>query len=691
MHILRNVFACSLLMAAVACGGSTPNPPPPPSNKTISGTITLATSTNSATAPFVENEVIVKFKSGITAQNSINLSVAGANLTLARAVGLEHTRLFRATTNSDARVLAEQLSSRVDVVWAQPNYILQKAATSNDEFLNFQWHYPAINLPQAWDIEKGDSNPVTVAVIDTGILKTHPDFAGKIIGGFDFVSNARNSRDGDGRDADANDPGDNPSGQSSYHGSHVAGTIAAATNNSIGIAGISWGAKILPIRVLGVGGGTIVDIVDGMVWAAGLPVSGMPNNPNPAAIINMSLGGSGACSQNPAYQEAIDQVNSAGKIIVVAAGNSNQDASSFVPASCSGVITVGATDFAGARAPYSNFGQRIDVVAPGGDVSADLNNDTRPDGVLSLGKNDQTGNFNFIFENGTSMAAPHVAGVLALMKSRDPSLTLTRALEVLKRTARELTPTKCTGSGTAKTSSDCGAGLIDAQAALQALSPGNAPTPDFSLRVNPTSLRVVRGSSVNISITAEAVGGFDLSTVAITFAGAPSGVTLTATGSTVQVNVPATVAPDSYSIVFEGTGAGLTRTATLTLTVTAAPTQAVSINGSSVLACFYVAATDSCDVNKSVEITVNGTGLQANYSISNLSDGNYIVFAGKDVDGNNDINSGDFLGVYTVGFVRPPASNIGIRMSLLQNITQLASMPTETHFNAYFKYRNRAK
>ncbi len=337
----------------------------------------------------------------------------------------------------------------------------------NDEFYEYQWHYPLINLPQGWDITTGSANTV-VAVIDLGILAdvnnpnvTHPDFSGKILPGYDFISDPRSALDGDGRDSDPFDLDIN----GSFHGSHVAGTIAAATNNNEGIAGVDWKAKILPVRALGAEGGSLVDILEATLWAAGLH----PNmtNPNPASILNLSLGGEGQCTD--IEQEIFDKIIAAGKIVVVAAGNRNQSASSFSPASCRGVITVGAVDLVGARAPYSNFGSRIDVMAPGGNIHVDLNEDDFPDGVLSTGlfiDDDNKPFFDYTFLNGTSMAAPHVAGVISLMKALKPDLTSTQALAALSSTAKPLSDSQCNSSG-------CGAGLIDASAALQAVKDGS--------------------------------------------------------------------------------------------------------------------------------------------------------------------------------------------------------------------------
>src|SRR5690625_4717737 len=208
-------------------------------------------------------------------------------------------------------------------------------------------------------------------------------------------------------------PGDStdPRFNSSFHGSHVAGTIAAATNNNEGVAGVNWHASILPVRVLGQGGGSMLDVYEGMMWAAGLSISGVPDNPNPARIINMSLGVSNPCE--PGVQAFIQQVLQQGVIVVVAAGNAGEDAANMQPANCPGVITVGAVDIGNSRAPYSNYGTVIDVMAPGGYMEEDLNKDGYPDGVLSINYGDYQAPYgmNYVFEHGTSMAAPHVSGL----------------------------------------------------------------------------------------------------------------------------------------------------------------------------------------------------------------------------------------------------------------------------------------
>jgi serine protease len=251
---------------------------------------------------------------------------------------------------------------------------------------------------------------------------------------------------------------------SSWHGTHVAGTIGAVTNNSQGVAGVNWQAKLLSVRVLGKCGGYTSDIVEGMRWAAGLPVPGVPNNPNPAKVLNLSLGGNiNSCPDT--YQSAINAVNAAGGIVVVAAGNSNSSAAGFTPANCNGVITVGATNRSGVRARYSNYGSVVDISAPGGDSAG---------GVLSTANTGAQGpaSDSYEYKQGTSMAAPHVAGVASLMLAINPTLNFTQTETILKLTAKPFGPGhSCNGSTT------CGAGIVNAHAALRHLLPPRAFVP----------------------------------------------------------------------------------------------------------------------------------------------------------------------------------------------------------------------
>lgn len=361
--------------------------------------------------------------------------------------------------------VAEKLMERVDVEYAEPDQLFEHTLVPNDPLYSQQWHYfgtYGINLPAAWDITTGSSS-VVVAVIDTGITN-HADLSGKTVSGYDFIADPFVANDGGGRDSSPTDPGDwtlygecysgSPARNSSWHGTHVAGTVGANTNNSIGVAGVSWGAKILPVRVLGKCGGYLSDIADGMRWAAGLPVSGVPANANPAQVLNLSLGGSGACGTT--YQNAINDILAAGSTVVVSAGNSNADAANFRPANCNGVITVGATDDDGFLSGYSNYGPTLEISAPGGDFNWDT-------GILSTLNTGTTvpAADSYVAYQGTSMAAPHVSGVIALMLSVTPTLTPTQVLEILQNTAKSF------GSSWCNSGNNCGAGIVDAYAAVK--------------------------------------------------------------------------------------------------------------------------------------------------------------------------------------------------------------------------------
>jgi serine protease len=287
-----------------------------------------------------------------------------------------------------------------------------------------------------------------VAVIDTGYLD-QSDLAANIVPGYDFIADTQVAGDGDGRDADAHDPGDWIGGDpSSFHGTHVAGTVAAVGNNALGIAGVAFNAKVQPVRVLGHGGGYTSDIADAITWASGGTVAGVPANATPAEVLNLSLGGQGQCSEDPATQAAIDGANARGVTVVVAAGNSNVDAASHSPASCKGVITVGATGVDGARSYYSNFGPTVAISAPGGNASSGSDPDDR--WIWSLGNSGMQApdpspaGDRLIGMIGTSMASPHVAGIVALMQSaavgagRSP-LTPMQVKQVLQSTATPFT------------------------------------------------------------------------------------------------------------------------------------------------------------------------------------------------------------------------------------------------------------
>ena len=317
------------------------------------------------------------------------------------------------------------LASNPLVAFAEPNYIYQTTALANDEYYDRQWHYPLIHLDSAWDLPLG-IQPVVVAVIDSGTLLDHPDLEGQQLAtGYDFVSSLANSGDGDGLDAN---PTDEHDGSSYYvfHGTHVAGTIAANSNNSLGIAGVAgdWPVKLMPLRVLGSLGGSSYDITQAIYYAAGLPNdSGIQlSGDDVAGVINLSLGGS---ARSAVLEAAIAAAIDNGIIVVAAAGNDGSPVP-FYPASMAGVVSVSAVGADKRLAPYSNYGAYIDISAPGGNTNADFNRDGAPDGVLSTAGSvvDGVVEHNYIYLQGTSMASPHVAGIVALMKTIYPAMTM---------------------------------------------------------------------------------------------------------------------------------------------------------------------------------------------------------------------------------------------------------------------------
>ena len=379
------------------------------------------------------------------------------------------------------------------VEYVEPDRVMRALLTPNDTNFANQWDLTdavgGVRMPAAWDIANGSG--IKVAVVDTGIT-THSDLTGQIVGGYDFISSSTTARDGNGRDSNAADEGDwygnnecgagYPASGSSWHGTHVAGTVAALTNNNKGVASMAYGAKVVPVRVLGKCGGTVADIVDAIVWSSGGAVSGVPANANPARVLNLSLGGGGACGS---FQAAINTARNNGSVFVVAAGNESQNVSNSSPANCSGVISVAATTKSGSRASYSNYGSTIVVSAPGGDGSGGSGD------ILSTLNNGSTTPTTeaYAYYAGTSMAAPHVAALAAAVLSMNPSLTPDQVKNLITANARAL-PGSCSGG--------CGAGIINAEATLLAVGGGGgnaAPVANFSYSTSGLTASFTDGSS----------------------------------------------------------------------------------------------------------------------------------------------------------------------------------------------------
>jgi serine protease len=434
-----------------------------------SGTAAMAADAN------FTDRIIVKYRAvpataaaQATQARGAELSAARAGVAMSRvrttALGSQVLRADRRLSLAEAeRLAADIAASDPNVEYAEPDRIMRRTFTPNDTRYNEQWHYfestGGINAPAAWD--KSTGTGVVVAVIDTG-YRPHADLAANLLPGYDFIGDTFVANDNNGRDSDASDPGDwinagecgpgDPATfeASSWHGTHVAGTIAAVTNNANGVAGVAFNAKVVPARVLGKCGGYTSDIADAIVWTSGGAVSGVPTNANPAKVLSISLGGGGSCGATT--QNAINSARSRGASVIVAAGNSNANASNFSPANCTGVVTVAATGRNGGKASYSNFGATVEVAAPGGSGGANSVLSTLNSGQQGPGAD------NYALYNGTSMATPHVSGVVALMLSAKSTLTPDEVTSILQSTARPF-PATC---------SQCGSGIVNANAAVDA-------------------------------------------------------------------------------------------------------------------------------------------------------------------------------------------------------------------------------
>jgi len=441
------------------------------------------------------------------------LGHAGISRYRAQPAGRAAQRLDfgRVLGGAEAARIAAQLRADPDVEWVVANEREQRlqAATPSDPYFTQQWwlanpggsNSNALaarrrGLPGfegAWALERGRAAAI-VALLDTGITR-HPDLAGQVLAGYDLVSTIDYANDGDGRDADASDPGDwvdNADRQSapalfddcevqdsSWHGTQIAGLVAAVTDNAQGIASTSWDARVLPVRVAGKCGAEVADIIDGMRWAAGLAVatSGggfLPANPNPARIISISFGSSAAC--NPAYQSTIDELAEHGVVVVAAAGN--QHAAPMRPANCKGAIGVAALNRDGFKATYSNFGAGLVVATVGGDPDDEgaWGAILGDDGLVTLGNAGRTGPAagGYARVYGSSFSAPIVAGAVSLMLSANPGLTPAQIVAGLRQSARPHVTSPVIGACSADnpgrcicTTQTCGAGMLDVAEAVR--------------------------------------------------------------------------------------------------------------------------------------------------------------------------------------------------------------------------------
>jgi serine protease len=403
------------------------------------------------------------------------------------ASGADLHRFDSLRTLADATALAATISQLRGVVYATPNRTMFTQATPLDAQYSSQWGFrfnassQGANFEAAWDITKG-SAAQTIGIVDSGIARTHPELSGQLrthslfpFGGYDFMKNPAGSGDGDGRDAN---PEQSPS--ACGHGSHVAGTIAAATKFTgggagVGVAGGASASKVLMARALDFTGEE-ADVIDAMLWLAGIAVPDVAVNPSPAKVINMSLGGAGACGAG--YRDAVDQLTAVGTVVVAAAGNNSSDVSNFAPASCTGVVAVAASTISGGRASFSNFGAGVTITAPGDSIFSTGG---------SVGEN--------CYKSGTSMAAPHVTAAISLAQSVNSNLSVEQVMLALRAGARGFP------SGSSCSTSICGVGLLDAYGVIQRALPNALPSAGWA-----SGATSVRENDGNVTLTLARVG-----------------------------------------------------------------------------------------------------------------------------------------------------------------------------------------
>jgi len=549
----------------------------------------------------------------------------------------------------DTLLTLKTLSRRSDIKQVRLNHIYKPLVTPDDVNYPAQWHYPLINLPQAWDVTQGSAS-VIVAVVDTGVLLGHPDMNGKLVPGYDFIRDPDVAADGGGIDNNPDDPGDQGFGFSStFHGTHVAGTVGASTNNNAGVAGVGWNTRVMPLRALGVGGGTSYDIEQGVLFAAGLANDSNTLPAQRADIINLSLGGTGALrdgNNNVIVPQAYVDARNAGVILIAAAGNDSTSVPLY-PASYTDVVSVSAVDLNKQLAYYSNFGSNIDVAAPGGDTSQNLNGDIYPDGVMSTQGSDSSQPINFTYgvKNGTSMAAPHIAGVAALMKAVHPGLTPAEFDTALQSGAitEDL--------GDPNWDPQYGHGLIDALSAVlvaQQLAGGGALPANPFLAVSPGSINFgSTGTTATLNVRNAGTGALNVSSLS-----EDSGGWLTITAGTVDGSNLG-----DYTLTVNRTGlADNTYTAEITVTSSVNTVtipvimQKVSIASFDDAGVQYILLYDpalpptSAVIAQAAVTATNGT---YSFNFTNVAAGDYQIYSGSDLDNDGFICSvGESCGFY---------------------------------------------
>jgi serine protease len=680
----------------VTMGNSVPVQDQASNYNLVFSTVSLAAATSSGmrlSSEFIPGEVLVQFvDGGFSAMSSLGGARDGRDRSLGmkrvggatgrllrmqfeaqketaavyRSLGMSDTVLKKTTAISDSMLKSKHrtldvikaLRQREDVLLAQPNYIRRIFNTPDDTLYELQWHYEQIHLPQAWDSTTGRPE-VIVAVVDSGVLTDHPDLAGKLTGsGYDFISDISIAGDGDGIDNNPDDPGDQAMDDSlsTFHGTHVAAIIGAATDNGTGVAGAGWMTRVMPIRTMGMEGlGTDYDIAQGIRYAAGLPNDSGSVPDYPADIINLSLGSE---IESAVLLSAIQDARGQGVIIIAAAGNGATD-QPYYPAAYDETVSVSAVDYAANLAVYSSYGNTIDVAAPGGDMAADLNSDNHGDGVLSALGNDGSGTIKMIygFSQGTSVAAPHVSAVVALMKAVRPQLT-----------PEELDGFLISGQITNDIgdSNYFGAGLIDAQKALLTVQSSDVPT---LLVINPTLVSLGLALS-GATITAEKVGNAqgqltvtDVTTDAPWLAIAPETVDTDGLGTY-------TVSADRNGLVDGAYVAAITFVSsenTVTASVTMQVGTAHSNTGTAYHYVYLVDVDSGAVAYQTGSPQVDGV---SHYLFSDVSRADYFLYAGTDLDKDSDIlDAGEIIGAYR-NLNQPQRLTVDRHMGGLDFLTQ---------------------
>lgn len=611
---------------------------------------------------FTSGRAIVKCEAGAEATLATECTLRAA--TIAEAID-EHSSLV--TFDVPAALGAEDgarvtfariaaLRSLEGVAAASPSYRRFAKKTPNDTRYAEQWDLPLLRLPEAWDITTGSSS-VIVAVIDTGST-AHPDVAGHNGTGYDFISDVTTAGDGNGRDSDPTDVGDGEGGQpGSYHGTHVSGTIGAVSNNGQGISGVNWNVTLMPLRVLGIGGGDDADIVAAIRYAAGLSNATGMLPAKRANVINMSLGGGGF---DQTFQDAVTAARDQGVVIFAAAGNDGTTAKEY-PASFDGVVSVAAVDRNKKHASYSNMNASVDLAAPGGDSSA-----SEANGVLSTIYDDSKSPkvATYAFYDGTSMATPHAAGVAALCLAVAPSLTPAQIESILETTAEDL--------GTAGKDNTFGYGLVNAYAAVKKAQTAGTGAPLLSLGA--TSMTFTDGIDSLDSSISNAGGGLVTVTsanatttsggawLAASLAGAGD-ATRSATGVHVTVT-RGTLADGEYLGTVAVASSGGTETIAVALTI---GRMAGGGGGAPGEVDVYVLAIDAATGAVADQYLI-GAGTEPKFAFNSLPAGSYSFVAGSDDNADGYIGDagewyGESTGVVNV-YAGAAASDLEIVLSL---------------------------